>query len=142
MGDSRLEFRAWLSWLDDEKECRIGEMVYSEFKEYKRHLGFVIYSDMIQNSQLSSEFKCDWMQYTGLKDKNGKKIFSGDKLRFDKAYFSKDVFVRFSSGSFNVYNPDCCEYCKDGSGCIMSLYEAISCSHDDVEIIGNIHSGG
>lgn len=59
-------------------------------------------------------------QFTGLHDKNGKKIFEGDILKYYKAI----IYVTFSLGEFHAID------CDNNRYCIVQDY---------VETIGNIH---
>lgn len=72
-------------------------------------------------------------QYTGLDDRNGRKIFEGDII---KAYHNGEVlnisYVYFDNGEYQ---------CELISGCFIDLFENLSGQHEEcsLEIIGNVH---
>ena len=51
------------------------------------------------------------------------------------------VVVKYNVGDmFVVYNPECCRYCKDDKGCIMSLEDWYhSNCHEGIDVVGNIY---
>lgn len=72
-------------------------------------------------------------QYTGLNDRNGRKIFEGDII---KAYHNGEVlnisYIYFDNGEYQ---------CELISGCFIDLFENLSGQHEEcsLEIIGNVH---
>ncbi|EJL9733864.1 hypothetical protein NNE14_000678 [Listeria monocytogenes] len=105
-----IEFRAW------DKEVK--EMDYNPSV-------IEIWQNKPINEQfrLESEEKLVWMQYTGLKDKNGKKIFEGD-IGWDEHNECYGV-VKFEEGKFLYVWENIAE----------DLWEVA----DGIEIYGNIH---
>ncbi|EAF8382835.1 hypothetical protein A0E69_06220 [Listeria monocytogenes] len=120
-----IEFRAW------DKEVK--EMDYNPSV-------IEIWQNKPINEQfrLESEEKLVWMQYTGLKDKNGKKIFEGD-------------IVAFSEDDFHVFNSQVEYFLEDGYPAFdikvpstyyfdSNVFSEVSMSGlYEIEVIGNIH---
>ena len=81
---------------------------------------------------LNRQFTCDndqyhWMQYTGLKDKNGKEIYEGDTLEHKPYGLIKQVV--FHEASFML----------EDSGIAVSLSVMWKENTEHLEISGNIH---
>ena len=69
------------------------------------------------------------MQFTGLKDKNGKKIFEGDILDISNGiWVDKPVQVTFEQGAFGI-NGDSFNY----------GFEELNWEIKNIEVIGNIY---
>lgn len=75
------------------------------------------------------------MQFTGLKDKNGKEIYEGDivKLKENEYYFERSGEVIFEEGTFKIKNV---ELWNDGT---YNHYSLEILDTEFCEIIGNIH---
>lgn len=65
--------------------------------------------------------------FTGLTDKNGKKIFEGDMVK-----------ARHNQNLYTVYFEDCRFFIEDCYGNVIRMHQD-AINHLDCEIIGNIH---
>ena len=129
-----------------------GEWVYGSFcmdaREQFNGLcgvdGFIRLYDKAKGKMQTYEVDRETVgQYTGLKDKNGKRIFEGDMIKPFDDEIDKMV-VEFHHGQFLL-----CLYGERGYmaeygweeegnyGCFEA--EPLSSYGDDIEIIGNIH---
>lgn len=76
-------------------------------------------------------------QYTGLKDKNGKRIFEGDIVSTDIA--RPYLIVEFRDGCF-MFN--CNDGGKDYYDIMLPILEEAQTEYKYGEVIGNIHDNG
>jgi len=121
-----IKFRAWV--VNDS----ISEMHYPEDIQMNSADAFSLWYKVgfedafpIKNNIRDWQKKIIWMQFTGLKDKNGKEIYEGDIIhRHMNVYWE----VKFSNSAWVALPPN------TDSGLWLSAYKFIEC-----EIIGNIH---
>lgn len=126
-----IKFRAW------DKECEV--MVYSDKhnkKDYYCEYEFYInnknvycmwsedYDDICGFSKTRSGELDNIMQYTGLKDKNGKEIYDGDILEYETGYRDS---VNYEDGCFISLGNESHNYLYRS----VNIYNAI--------VVGNIY---
>lgn len=90
------------------------------FSDWNMPRGTVVY-------EIDQETLC---QYTGLTDKNGKKIWENDILRRDGYW---DIRIEFENGAFMVRNADKVQYINRVTCTLISTFNIKA-----YEVIGNI----
>lgn len=135
----KIKFRAWLNY---EEHMIDWENLHLETGENGL---FIWVGDDLDNNFGSAEGESDFelMQYTGLKDKNGREIYEGDILEITpknrEHYPEKSVFFVVSTQTLWGYD----FYWKHVSGYDCSTHiTRIDDNYEqllNVEIIGNIH---
>lgn len=76
-------------------------------------------------------------QYTGLTDKNGKKIFEGDIVQYQPEYATEPIHsvVEYCADKFNYPAFDLKNHDYEANGLQCAHEEGVGC-----EVIGNIHN--
>lgn len=125
-----MKFRIWdKTW----KKFYYGELLSSGFKHTMNPNGPV--------GELT-----DWMQFTGLKDKNGKEIYESDVVKYFDEEFDREIvgYIIFKDGTYKIAlekegkRPyiECFRFWNDG---MHDWYTMENAELYNLEVIGNIH---
>jgi uncharacterized phage protein (TIGR01671 family) len=116
-----IKFRAW-----DKREDK-----YSDLKDRMYYDVFIISNvDLSINGLRFDRKDFEEMQYTGLKDMNGKEIYEGDIVEYFNELTKKRMYleVMYINGSFSVG-------CIDCMGCTTSLLYVIGNIFENPELL-------
>ena len=107
------------------------------FKQWNRT--FLLWGMTGDNPDMTEVIPETIGQFTGLTDKNGKKIFEGDFVATTRTFYHRIYEVRFSEarcGWFPFASGDGCGCCEDEVEC-PEYVEIIGNIYDNKELLGN-----
>lgn len=115
-----IKFRAW-----NKKTKKMYKVLHLHQADYENQMSWATVEgfDIIEQKEIHIQIQpkdIELMQFTGLKDKNGKEIYEGDIVKYEHHY----------AGTKNVE----VKYDKEKTG-----FYPLHCFHKSFEVIGNIY---
>lgn len=111
-----------------------------KFRSWLKFKGKMLYDfDVLYNGKVSETSKRVLMQYTGLKDKNGKEIYEGDIICYNRGQTEsrEKMTVMWMDAGFvlSAYKEDWSYYLSD---CIPVTLEVIGNIYENQELLGGV----
>ena len=120
-----IKFRAWdKTYKRMNYKVQVGNTDYAD-QNYTCNSIWVDYGDRKSVGWMNADDKCiDLMQFTGLKDKNGKEIYEGDLVQHDAWNYPFEVIFNNEKARF---------VCKLQTGLTQYI------DYERLVVVGNIH---
>jgi uncharacterized phage protein (TIGR01671 family) len=120
-----IKFRAWdKTYKRMNYKVQVGNTDYAD-QNYTCNSIWVDYGDRKSIGWMNADDKCiDLMQFTGLKDKNGKEIYEGDLVQHDAWNYPFEVIFNDEKARF---------VCKLQTGLTQYI------DYERLVVVGNIH---